>query len=149
MAGEPTFFELGVADARRGRAFYGALFGWDFEPGPSGRGFALTTDGLPGGMHGGDEGASPYLFFRVEDLDTAVAKVRELGGTIEDLGEDVGEEEARTRSRSPGSAASSCVATTRAPCSGCISRPRGSSPRDYSGARYARSARYAYRGSHG
>lgn len=92
MAGEPTFFELGVADARRGRAFYGALFGWDFEPGPSGRGFALTTDGLPGGMHGGDEGASPYLFFRVDDLDTAVAKVRELGGTIEDLGGEGGED---------------------------------------------------------
>lgn len=98
MAGEPTFFEVGVADARRGRAFYGALFGWDFEPGPGGRGFALTTDGLPGGMHGGDEGASVYLFFRVDDLDAAVAKVRELGGTTEDLGEE-GDEDVESVAR--------------------------------------------------
>ncbi|MFV0137335.1 hypothetical protein ACLGIH_29780 [Streptomyces sp. HMX87] len=27
MAGEPPFFELGVRDPERGRAFYGALFG--------------------------------------------------------------------------------------------------------------------------
>ncbi|WP_406441000.1 VOC family protein [Streptomyces sp. NBC_01613] len=93
MAGEPSFFELGVADPERGRAFYGALFGWDFEPGPTGRGFALTTEGLPGGMHGGDAGASPYLFFRVDDLEAAVARVRELGGTVEELGEEGDEDE--------------------------------------------------------
>ncbi|MFH8571509.1 VOC family protein [Streptomyces sp. NPDC017993] len=91
MGSKPTFFELGVADPERGRVFYGALFGWTFEPGPTGRGFAISTDGLPGGMHGGDTGASPYLFFRVDDLDAAVARVTELGGTIEYLGEGGGE----------------------------------------------------------
>ncbi|MGW1786008.1 VOC family protein [Streptomyces sp. NPDC002143] len=101
MASEPTFFELGVADPERGRTFYGALFGWTFEPGPSGHGFAITTDGLPGGMHGGDEAASPYLFFRVDDLDAAVARVTELGGTIEDLGDAgaEGEEDAESVAR--------------------------------------------------
>ncbi|MEV0933500.1 VOC family protein [Streptomyces phaeochromogenes] len=88
MSGEPTFFEIGVADPERGRAFYGSLLGWTFEPGTSeGGGFAITTDGVPGGMHGGDAGASPYLFFRVDDLDAAVARVRELGGTVEDGGD--------------------------------------------------------------
>ncbi|MFD9324839.1 VOC family protein [Streptomyces sp. NPDC060065] len=98
MTGEPTFFELGVADPERGRVFYQALFGWTLEPGPSGRGFAITTGGVPGGLHGGDKDASPYLFFRVDDLDTAVAKVRELGGTIEDLGED-GDEDGESAAR--------------------------------------------------
>jgi len=28
MTGELGFFELGVEDPERGRAFYGALFGW-------------------------------------------------------------------------------------------------------------------------
>jgi len=86
MAGELSFFELGVEDAERGRAFYGALFGWSFEPGPGG-GF-LISGGVPGGMHGGDPAASPYLFFAVDDIEEAAARVRELGGVIEDL--DVG-----------------------------------------------------------
>jgi hypothetical protein len=33
LTGELAFFELGVDDAERGRAFYSALFGWRFEPG--------------------------------------------------------------------------------------------------------------------
>jgi hypothetical protein len=94
MTGEPTFFEIGVADAEQGRAFYGTLFGWTFEPGISGgETFAITTDGVPGGIHGGDAGASPYLFFRVDDLDAAIAQVRDLGGTLEDLGEEGGDSE--------------------------------------------------------
>lgn len=98
MVSKPTFFELGVGDPERGRAFYGALFGWTFAPGPTGGGFAITTDGVPGGMHGGDNGASPYLFFRVDDMDAAVARVTELGGTVEDLGEE-GEEDEESLAR--------------------------------------------------
>jgi uncharacterized protein len=82
MSGEVGFFELGVEDPERGRAFYGALFGWSFEPGPSGHGFHISTPNLPGGIHGGDPGASPYLFFVVDDMDAALERVRELGGTV-------------------------------------------------------------------
>jgi uncharacterized protein len=85
MSGEPIFFELGVADAERGRAFYGDLFGWAMAPGPSGNGFTIDAGGARGGLHGGDAGASPYLFFRVDDLDAAVARVRALGGAVEDV----------------------------------------------------------------
>ncbi|QDG65532.1 hypothetical protein NIBR502772_04250 [Pseudarthrobacter sp. NIBRBAC000502772] len=46
MAGEPAFFEIGVEDPERGRAFYGALFGWDFSPGPSDQGGSII--GTPG-----------------------------------------------------------------------------------------------------
>lgn len=28
MSGEPAFFEIGVEDPQRGKAFYGELFGW-------------------------------------------------------------------------------------------------------------------------
>jgi uncharacterized protein len=85
MAGELSFIELGVEDTARGRAFYEALFGWSFEPSPSGPGWVFETPSGPGGMHGGDRGASPYAFFAVEDLDTAIARVRELGGTTEEV----------------------------------------------------------------
>jgi predicted enzyme related to lactoylglutathione lyase len=83
MAGEPSFFSIGVQDAERGRAFYAALFGWAMEP--QRNGFSITTAGAPGGIHGGDPGASPYLFFRVDDIDAALARVRELGGTVEEV----------------------------------------------------------------
>ncbi len=85
MAGEPTFFEIGVADKGRARAFYGGLFDWRFEPGPSGDGYGISTSTVPGGMHGNDEGASPLLFFGVADLEAAMARVRDLGGHAEAL----------------------------------------------------------------
>ena len=85
MAGELAFFELGVGDAEKGRAFYEAMFGWTFEPGPSGQGYVITTPTVPGGMHPGDAGAAPYVFFAVDDIDEATAKVRELGGEVDDM----------------------------------------------------------------
>ncbi|MCU1517492.1 MAG: glyoxalase [Pseudarthrobacter sp.] len=85
MSGEPVFFEIGVQDTQRGRAFYGGLFDWEFAPGPSGgEGFVIGTPGIAGGMHGGDPGVPPYLFFRVDNLDAALARVRELGGSVDD-----------------------------------------------------------------
>ena len=85
MAGEVAFLELGVEDFERGRRFYEAMFGWRFSPGPSGQGFMIEGAGVGAGMHGGDRGATPYAFFRVDDMEAAVARVRELGGTIDDM----------------------------------------------------------------
>jgi uncharacterized protein len=85
MAGDLTFFELGVEDAERGRTFYEGLFGWRFAPGPSGEGFLIQTPGGRGGIHGGDPGASPYVFFAVADIDAAIARVVELGGVVEEM----------------------------------------------------------------
>ncbi len=84
MAGEPAFFEIGVEDAEKGRAFYEAMFGWSFEPGP-GHGYMIGTQTLSGGIHGGDRGGSPYVFFAVDDMDAALQRVRELGGAVEDM----------------------------------------------------------------
>jgi predicted enzyme related to lactoylglutathione lyase len=85
MAGELSFLELGVADVERGRAFYEGLFGWRFEGGPSGQGFLIATPNVPAGMHGGDPGAAPLVFFAVDDMDGALARVRELGGAVEEM----------------------------------------------------------------
>jgi predicted enzyme related to lactoylglutathione lyase len=82
MNGELSFFELGVGDADRAREFYGSLFGWEFVD--EGKGATIETPNVPGGLHGGDVGASPYLFFRVDDLDAARVRVRELGGEVGD-----------------------------------------------------------------
>ena len=86
MNGEPSYFELGVGDADRARAFYGRLFGWEFADERGGA--TIETPNVPGGLHGDDPGASPLLFFRVDDFDAALAQVRELGGEIADSPED-------------------------------------------------------------
>jgi predicted enzyme related to lactoylglutathione lyase len=91
MAGELSFFELGVEDVERGRAFYEGLFGWRFEP--TGGGFAIAAPNVPGGIHGGDRGGGPYVFFQVDDLEAALERVRELGGAVDEPDED-GDDEA-------------------------------------------------------
>jgi uncharacterized protein len=85
MAGELSFFELGVEDVERARTFCEGLFGWRFEPGPAGQGFAIETPTIPGGVHGGDRGATPYVFFAAEDMDAALERVRALGGSVDEL----------------------------------------------------------------
>lgn len=97
MAGEVAFFELGVEDPERGRTFYGGLFGWGFETGPSGNGFMIDAPNMRGGMHGGDRGASPYVFFAVDDINAAMDRVRELGGTVDEMDVE-GDEASQARS---------------------------------------------------
>lgn len=95
MNGELAFFEIGVGDSERGRAFYEGLFGWSFEPGPSG-GHLIRTPNVSGGMHGGDAGATPYVFFEVDDMETALERVGELGGAVDEV-EIEGDEQAIAR----------------------------------------------------
>jgi predicted enzyme related to lactoylglutathione lyase len=94
MHGELSFFELGVGDADRARVFYSGLFGWEFAD--EGAGATIETPNIPGGLHGGDPGSSPYLFFRVDDLDAVLERVRQLGGEVSD---DVGANNPDTISR--------------------------------------------------
>jgi len=96
MTGELAFFELGVADAQKGRVFYEGLFGWEFETGPSGRGWVIRTPTISGGMHPGDQGSAPYVFFAVDDIDAAAARVQELGGEVDEVDVE-GDEESQRR----------------------------------------------------
>lgn len=85
MSGEVSFIEFGAADAMTARTFYGKLFGWSFEPGPAAGGYVIDGAGVPAGVHGGDKGAAPYVFFKVDDLDAAAAAVERLGGTVDTI----------------------------------------------------------------
>ena len=117
MSGAISFFELGVADADKGRAFYEGLFGWEFETGPSGNGWVISTPGVPGGMHPGDAGAVPYVFFAVEDMDAA-----HRAGAASSAARSCPSTTAATRTPRRASGASSSARTTRARRSGCTSR---------------------------
>jgi len=87
MAGQPVHFEIPADDIDKGKEFWGGLFGWTFEsfPGPfeyhiarigETAGVALTN------MEGGKRGIRSY--FDVDDINAAVARVKELGGEAND-----------------------------------------------------------------
>lgn len=74
-----------VADAGRAQAFYGSLFGWRFTPGNVAGGFNIEGSSPPGGLYeGADGGEGTEVYFGVDDLEAAIAKVRELGGEADD-----------------------------------------------------------------
>ena len=68
------------------------LFGWKFDPGPSGEGFVVGIPNVGAGIHGGDPGAAPYLFFSVDDIEVAAERVKDFGGTVEEVDIDGGAE---------------------------------------------------------
>lgn len=75
--GAPSYVELGVPDVPRALTFYAAVLGWPADP----AGGEIVTPTLRIGVHGGDPGAHFEVFFRVPDLDGALAAVGTAGGT--------------------------------------------------------------------
>ncbi len=88
----PVHFEIHVDDLKRARAFYEALFGWTFSEYMPDFYFLITTGpdsepGINGGMvkRQGGEGDKVIAYvctIDVPDLDAAIAKFKELGGTV-------------------------------------------------------------------
>ena len=87
MAGQIVHIEIPADDTEQGRAFWGSLFGWQFESysGPSEyhmtriadqQGAAITN------MEPGKKGTRPY--FDVDDINAGAARVKELGGEAGD-----------------------------------------------------------------
>lgn len=85
MPGEPSHFELGVADAARAKRFYGQLLGWSFRT-TAGENAWIVTPGVRGGLHGDDDASNIVLYFSVPDIEAAVRQVRELGGSADEPG---------------------------------------------------------------
>ncbi len=83
MAGELYYFTLPAKDLQKAKSFYGGLFGWDFEDG----GHIKSIAGPHGGLHAGADHTHPVLYLRVDDVEAAVARVRELGGEAQDVQE--------------------------------------------------------------
>jgi predicted enzyme related to lactoylglutathione lyase len=85
--GELFYWSLPAPDAERSKAFYRDLFGWEYgDPGEAG-GLHIDNKLPDGGLGGGRAGSHADLFFRVYDLDAAMAKVEALGGSAEPAGE--------------------------------------------------------------
>ena len=87
MPGQIVHIEIPADDTEKSRAFWGLLFGWQFQafPGPfeyhttqldEQQGLAITN------MEEGKRGTRPY--FSVDDINAGAARVRELGGEAND-----------------------------------------------------------------
>jgi predicted enzyme related to lactoylglutathione lyase len=88
----PTLIEFPADDPERARAFWSGMLGADFAPRSADRGAGWETsgEGIVVGVHErgrgpGDSFSLPY--FEVEEMEAALARVEELGGTLIHPGE--------------------------------------------------------------
>jgi hypothetical protein len=85
MAGDLVYFWIPVPDGEAAQRFYGQLLGWEFGEGNHPEGSQISNTTPHGGISGAADSAShPQVCFQVDDLDAAMAKVRELGGETGD-----------------------------------------------------------------
>src|SRR5215213_8895861 len=84
--------EFPADDSERALRFWSGVLGVELAPRPeqAGQGWESDVDGLRLGVHErgtgpGDTGSLPY--FTVEDMDAAVERVKELGGSVIHPGE--------------------------------------------------------------
>jgi uncharacterized glyoxalase superfamily protein PhnB len=80
--GDVGYITLMVPDGERARRFYEALFGWSVRDGHEPGSFHIASITPPAGIAGSQDTADVRLYFRVDDIESAVAKVRELGGEV-------------------------------------------------------------------
>jgi uncharacterized protein len=86
--GTPSWVDLGTPDIDGAAAFYGGLFGWqaeDASPGEDAGGYRyFRLGGADIGGLGPQQGPATTWagYVAVEDVDAAVARVKDLGGTV-------------------------------------------------------------------
>lgn len=84
--GELAYVTIGTVDSARFRAFFGAVFGWEFSPGRVEDGWGVMLAGGEQvspmtGMHGGADAPTVVPMFAVDDVVAAARAVRAAGGT--------------------------------------------------------------------
>ncbi len=79
--GDLYYFTLPTADLVKAQTFYGAVLGWTFDD-PN-NGHIGNISAPPGSAHGAASGTTD-LYFVVDDINAAVTRVREMGGTAEE-----------------------------------------------------------------
>jgi uncharacterized glyoxalase superfamily protein PhnB len=81
--GAAGYFTFQVPDDAAAKDFYGAVLGWQFSPGTVEGGWGIEGTGLQGGLWGGPGRQVGWkLMYAVDDLQSALARVREHGGQV-------------------------------------------------------------------
>jgi uncharacterized glyoxalase superfamily protein PhnB len=82
--GDLAYLTMEVPESAPARSFYGAVLGWRFQPGRSPDGWQVEDCVPMLGVGGGRRPPTMVPMFRVDDLASAVARVRGAGGTSTD-----------------------------------------------------------------
>src|SRR6202008_1820261 len=80
--GEVSYITYEVTDSSAFRAFYSRVLFWTFEPGRIDDGWQVELPHPMAGVAGGSTQQVTVPMWTVEDIDAAVARVREAGGTV-------------------------------------------------------------------
>lgn len=80
--GELSYVTFEVRDAAVFRDFYGRLLGWTFTPGRVDDGWTIEPVHPMAGVAGGIANQVTVPMWTVDDIDAAVQRVREAGGTV-------------------------------------------------------------------
>ena len=84
MAGQMVHVEIPSDDTAKARAFWGGLFGWEwnaFEGSPSEYHMTRISDRSGAAITNMEPGKrGPRVYFDIDDVNTGVERVRELGG---------------------------------------------------------------------
>jgi predicted enzyme related to lactoylglutathione lyase len=104
MSGRVVHFEIPFDDAERARTFYSEAFGWTInevpdlnysfvQTGPTGEGGFPAEPGYIGGgmVRRASPTDRPVITIDVEDMDAALRKIEDLGGTVVLGRQDVGD----------------------------------------------------------
>lgn len=83
-AGELSYITYEVADSTAFKSFYSRVLFWTFEPGRIPDGWQVQQTHPMAGVAGGCTQQVTVPMWTVEDIDAAVARVREAGGTVID-----------------------------------------------------------------
>ncbi|OBF79942.1 glyoxalase [Mycobacterium sp. 852002-51163_SCH5372311] len=80
--GELSYVTYQVPDSAAFREFYGRVLGWNFAPGRVADGWQVETVHPMAGAAGGSQRPVTVPMWTVADIDAAVTRVREAGGTV-------------------------------------------------------------------
>ena len=80
--GELSYITYEVADAAAFRSFFSAVLFWTVEPGRVQDGWQLQNTHPMAGVAGGSSRPTTVPMWTVADMDDAIARVREAGGTV-------------------------------------------------------------------
>ncbi len=82
--GDLCYTTIETVDSGRIRAFYGSVLGWTFTEGRVDDGWQVDDAAPMVGMQGGHTEVTVVPMYRVDDIESAVARVRAAGGTSTD-----------------------------------------------------------------
>jgi uncharacterized glyoxalase superfamily protein PhnB len=80
---EPGYIAMRTDDLDRARSFYGALFGWNIEPGNMEGGGNVANTRFPVGFAPPETtGPEHTVYFRIDDIESFATRVADLGGRV-------------------------------------------------------------------